>query len=255
MLHQHVNVAEAVFVLYQGKDNSADPIGTAFAISDRLLLTACQNVVTKSADGESDNVTESLKVSPGLTRDNDSTIVSEERGKCVQVYQFNVAVDWACLKLDDNEMPFSAFIPLASSPHDIPPRGSTEKLYIYHCPIGLFLDDIAMETCHVMVKEASIGVIGAKTLSYQNGAFPGSCGGPYIFRNKAVALHTDSVSTTKTAQDIKDEATSQGRKRKLPKSQAMEMVVDSCVSNHTSLGNGIVLHVRSGIMNLLHSDP
>ena len=65
---------------------------TAFAISNSLLLTACHNVVTKSADGESENVTESLKVSPGLTRDNTNTIVSEERGRRVQVYKHNIAV-------------------------------------------------------------------------------------------------------------------------------------------------------------------
>lgn len=134
----------------------------------------------------------------------------------------------------------------------MPPRGSTEKIYIYHCPVGVFVDDTAMDACHVMVKEASLGIISEKTLSYQNGAFPGSCGGPYIFRNKAVALHTESTSTTKTAQDIQNEPTvSGGRKRRLSQLEVVEMVADSCVSSHTSLGSGIVLHVRSGIMDLM----
>ena len=133
----------------------------------------------------------------------------------------------------------------------MPPRGSTEKLYIYHCPVGLFLEDVTLDACHVMVKEVFLGVIGEKTLSCQNGGFPGSCGGPYIFRNKGVALHTESTSTTKSAQDIKEEATSLGRKRKLTKMEVVEMVADSCVSNHASLRSGILLHVRDGIMALL----
>ena len=102
-----------------------------------------------------------------------------------------------------------------------------------------------------MQKEASVGVIGVKTLTFENGAFPGSCGGPYIFRNKAVALHTESASTTKTAEDIKGEAS--GRKRKLQPAEITRMMVDSCVSSHTSLGSGIMLHVRSGIMGLLEN--
>ena len=94
---------------------------------------------------------------------------------------------------------------------------------------------------------------GVKTLTFQNGAFPGSCGGPYIFRNKAVALHTESTSTTKTAEDIKAEASASGRKRKLQPAEITRMMVDSCVSSHTSLGCGIMLHVRSGIMGLLQN--
>ena len=249
---KHRNVAEAVFVLYRGSDDKAEAIGTAFAISEKLLLTACHNVVTQSqSDGVSNNVTLDLKVASGLKRIGNA-IASEETGKLVKVHKYCVDVDWACLTLADSERStFSSFIPLATDSSDMPPRGSTEKLYIYHCPVSLFLEDIAMDTCHVMVKEASLGIIGEKTLSFQNGAFPGSCGGPYIFRNKAVALHTESTSTTKTAEDIRDERTDQGRKRKLTPLQVVEMVADSCVSSHTSLGSGIVLHVRTGIMELL----
>jgi len=250
-LYRHTNVAKAVFVLYRGNDNDAEAIGTAFAISENLLLTACHNVVTQSqSDGVSHNKTLDLKVASGLKRSGDA-ITSEETGRLVEVHKYCVDVDWACLRLADSKSTFSSFIPLATDSSDMPPRGSTEKLYIYHCPVGLFLEDIAMDTCHVMVKEASLGIIGEKTLSFQNGAFPGSCGGPYIFRNKAVALHTESTSTTKTAEDIRDEGTTLGRKRKLSPLEVVEMVADSCVSSHTSLGSGIVLHVRTGIMELL----
>lgn len=229
----------------------AEAIGTAFAISKNLLLTACHNVVTQSQSDGSNNVTLDLKVASGLKRSG-TDIVSEETGRLVKVHKYCIDVDWACLTLADSEQStFSSFIPLATASSDMPPRGSTEKLYIYHCPVDLFLGDDTLETCHAIVKEASLGIIGQKTITFQNGAFPGSCGGPYIFRNKAVALHTESTSTTKTAEDIRDERTDQGRKRKLTPLQVVEMVADSCVSRHTSLGSGIVLHVRTGIMELL----
>jgi hypothetical protein len=152
---------------------------------------------------------------------------------------------------EDNEFPF--IIPVGTQASDVPQPTTLEKLFIYHCPVQLFLDDDEIDACHVMVKEASVGIVGQKTLNYQNGAFPGSCGGPYIFRNKAVALHIDSVSTTKTAEALRNEkgTTSSGRKRKLTTAETALMVADSCASSHSSLGTGILLYVRSEIVALL----
>lgn len=142
--------------------------------------------------------------------------------------------------LEEDSPSLSCAIPLATQDSDIPAAGTSEKLHVYHCPVQLFLDDPDMERCHVMRKEAPVEVIGGKSLTFQNGAFPGSCGGPYIFRNKAVALYTEFTSST--------EASASGRKRKLQETEIIRMMVDSCVSNHASLGRGIVLHVRSEIM-------
>ena len=93
--------------------------------------------------------------------------------------------------------------------------------------------------------DASVGLIGPKTLNFQNGAFPGSCGGPYMYRNKAVALHVDSVSTTKVAENFAEEKTTgkKGRKRKLTGKEMTGKIADSCASSHSSLGSGILLAV------------
>ena len=248
---QHRNIAEGVFILYRGDDNDAEPIGTAFAISGKLLLTACHNVVVKSKDGKSDSMVLDLKIATAIKKTEDGKISPESPSRPVSVHTYNIAVDWASLKLQDEALVLPFVIPIATADSDMPPRATLEKIHIYHCPVQLFLDDPELETCHVMQKEASVGVIMSKTLTYQNGGFPGSCGGPYMFRNKAVALHTESVSTTKTAEAIKVEASAAGRKRKLRDAEVTRMMVDSCVSNHTSLGSGILLHVRSGIMKLL----
>ena len=82
---------------------------------------------------------------------------------------------------------------------------------------------------------------------------------PFRARDKAVALHVDSVSTTKTADDLRNEASTvlapSGRKRKLTEAEIACMVADSCASSHAlpGSGSGITLHVRSGIMTLLQA--
>lgn len=243
-------MASGVFVLYRGDDRDAEPIGTAFAISPSLMLTACHNVVVN------DNmlVTE-LKVTPAIIKQDGKFATKDSQlGRPVDVHKYNVGVDWACLKLGDNAPPFPFVIPVATSNSDFPEFATTEKLFIYHCPVQLFTDDDDIEVCHVMVKEASVGLISGKHLNFQNGAFPGSCGGPYIFRNKAVALHADSVSTAKTAEGLQNETkidAQSGKKRKLNEEEITRMVADSCASSHASLGSGIILHVRSEIMKLV----
>lgn len=104
-----------------------------------------------------------------------------------------------------------------------------------------------------MVKEASVGIVAAKTINFQNGCFPGSCGSPYIFRNNAIALHVDAINATKEAMDFKDEMTGtwSGKQRRLTPAEITREMVDSCVSSHSSLGTGMILHVRSGIRSLL----
>ena len=197
-----------------------------------------------------------LKVTKKLVRSNDGKMCVAEEGNwstAVHVHRFNCDVDWACLKVVDENVSFPFVVPIATAESDTPEEATLEKLFIYHCPVQLFLEDPEMEACHVMVKEASVGIVGRKTLNFQNGAFPGSCGGPYMCRNKAVALHVDSVSATKVAENFAEERKEDkhGRKRKLSREEITRKIADSCASSHSSLGSGILLAVRSGIMNLL----
>ena len=220
-----------------------------------MLLTACHNVIEKEEDGGLLEKTE-LKVTKMLVKSNDGKMCVAEEGNwstAVHVHKFNPDVDWASLKVVDENVSFPFVVPIATSESDTPEKATLEKLFIYHCPVQLFLDDTEMEACHVMVKEASVGIVGQKTLNFQNGAFPGSCGGPYMYRNKAVALHVDSVSTIKIAEDFAEETKTDklGRKRKLSTEDITRRIADSCASSHTSLGSGILLAVQSGIMNLL----
>ena len=76
--------------------------------------------------------------------------------------------------------------------------------------------------------------------------FPVHVAGHKFFGTKQVALHTEAASTTKNTKDIKTETSASGRKRKLQPAEITRMMVDNCISSHTSLGGGIMLHVRSG---------
>ena len=192
---QHENIAHGIFVLFRGKDEDAEAIGTAFAITPALLLTACHNVVVPATEEGDESVVTELKVTSKLikSRGKVTTVKNADgthnKGTPVSVYRYNSQVDWACLKRDDEDNAFPFINPVGTQASDVPQPRTREKLFIYHFAVQLFLDYDEIDACHVMVKEASVGIVGQKTLNYQNGAFPGSCGGPYIFRNKAVALH------------------------------------------------------------------
>ena len=183
---QHRNVAEGVFILYRGDDNDAEPIGTAFAISEKLLLTACHNVVVKSTDGETTSTVLNLKVAAAMSKTPDGTILAEPPQRAVSVHTYNIAVDWAALVLDGeaDRFPLTSVIPLAKQSSDIPSPGTSEKLYIYHCPIQLFLDDAELDRCHVMQKEASVGIVGKKHSPSKMGRFQVLAAGRTFFGTK-----------------------------------------------------------------------
>eukprot|EP00977_Amphora_coffeiformis_P019394 scaffold7213_cov166-Amphora_coffeaeformis.AAC.10 len=237
---QNKNIAHGVFVLYRGDNQNAKLIGTAFAVPHKLVLTACHNVVVPAAQEGGEAVKKS----------DDGTF---QPGTPVSVYKYNTPVNWAYLKCNDKDNVFPFIIPVGTQASDVPQPATHEKLFIYLCPVQLFIHDDEIDACHVIVKEASIG---CKTIKYKNGAFPGSCGGSYIFHNKALVLHADSVSTTKTANALKNEKAtiSTGRKRKLTTAEAALMIANSCASSYTSLGMGILLHIRHEIMDLLQQE-
>ena len=132
---QHINVADGVFILYRGEDTDAEPIGTAFAISDKLLLTACHNVVVKSRDEKADSVVLDLKITTIVRRLSDGKISAESPTRFVTVHTYNIPVDWASLKLHDGAPALPFAIPLATSKSDIPTPATLEKIHIYHCPL------------------------------------------------------------------------------------------------------------------------
>jgi len=100
-----------------------------------------------------------------------------------------------------------------------------------------------------MPKEVSIGPVEERFLSLQNDGFRGSCGGPYIFRNKVVALHIDSANEPVDFEMLEEEIKA-GRKRTMVKIDKVLAVAESTVSSHTSLGTGLILQVRSGLMKV-----
>ena len=138
-----------------------------------------------------------LKIATALMKSGDGVISAKGEGRHVTVHKYNMDVEWAALSLEEDSPPF---VLCHSSCHatqdsDIPAAATLEKLHVYHCcPVQLFLNHPDMDRCNVTQKEASVGlVLGTKSLTFQNGAFPVSCGGPYIFRNKTVALYSYGV--------------------------------------------------------------
>ena len=145
---------------------------------------------------------------------------------------------------------------MAMTPEELPERGTLEKIYIYHCPVKIFRESRRRTSVHAMPKEASVGTISDKSLSFQNGGFLGSCGGAYVFRNKVVALH---VASSNDIVDFKmlDEDMQVGTRRKRKKTliEKAKEVAESCASSHANLGTGIILQARSsGIMKVFRGE-
>ena len=252
------NYSDSVFVLC-GDANGISPVGTAFTISDTMLLTAAHNVVQKTESEE--RVLTGLKVARSLVKGKNGKVKSEGAAIPVTIEGYHYGHDWACLKRQDGES-FSTHIPVAMTEGELPKDATLEKLYIYHCPVELFLADDVTVRLHPMVKEAGVGIVNPLSICFQNGGFPGSCGGPYIFRNKAIAMHVASINTGLTAEMLEQldgeegAATPAKKKRKTASvlaSEAMK-VAESSVSSDSSLGSGIILQKRSGIMRFVKGE-
>eukprot|EP00978_Attheya_sp_CCMP212_P026459 scaffold87105_cov24-Attheya_sp.AAC.1 len=88
----------------------------------------------------------------------------------LRVHQYHIDHDGACLRRTDRNK-FLSVIPVATERDELPQDATLDKLFIYHCPVQLFLDHVdgEIERLHVMVKEASVGIVNPKNLNFQNG--------------------------------------------------------------------------------------
>eukprot|EP00339_Tiarina_fusa_P014072 CAMPEP_0117024420 /NCGR_PEP_ID=MMETSP0472-20121206/18142_1 /TAXON_ID=693140 ORGANISM="Tiarina fusus, Strain LIS" /NCGR_SAMPLE_ID=MMETSP0472 /ASSEMBLY_ACC=CAM_ASM_000603 /LENGTH=414 /DNA_ID=CAMNT_0004730855 /DNA_START=42 /DNA_END=1284 /DNA_ORIENTATION=+ len=267
----HINRSSAVFVLYEKTDRGPDPIATAFAVSSSLLMTAAHPVVTRPGDDDNgEKMTDTdEKAAQGMERDFcvdnlmigrvlhkavDGTITVEGDALRVTLAHYHYFHDWAFLKVCEGAE-LTDFIPLATTQDELPPRGTLEKIYVYHCPINSFRDSRKATSVHVLPKEASVGTVAEKSLSFQNGGFAGSCGGPYVFRNKVVALHVASENDAYDFEMLDDRVIeTKNKKRKMSLAEKTKLVAESCASSHASLGTGIILQVRSGLMKVYNGE-
>lgn len=250
-------------------EKGPDPIATAFAISSSVVMTAAHNVVTRELEDESKNeamtdeqemaarkqdfCTANLMIAGLLHKDSKGVATVAGKGISVTLARYHYFHDWAFLKVSEG-VQLTSFIPVATSPDDLPHRGTLEKIYIYHCPVRIFRESRKATSVHAMVKEASVGTISEKSLSFQNGGFSGSCGGPYVFRNKVVAIHAASENDIVDFEMLDEYKEVHGRKRKKSILDKTKEVAESCSSSHMSLGTGIILQARSGIMKVLSGE-
>jgi len=269
----HINRSDSVFVLYENTDKGPDPIATAFAVSDSLLMTAAHTVVERQGvdddvdvekvddaqeqkERKADLVVKDLMVALVLDKEFDGTITAQN-GRAVTLEKYHFHHDWAFLKLKPEAGRLEYFIPLATSPNELPQRGTLEKMYTYHCPVRIFLNARKAASVHALVKEVNVATIDSnkKFLSFQNGGFSGSSGGPYIFRNKAVALHSNSANDAVAFEMLQEELIQDGdKKRKLTFIEKTKEVAESSASSYACLGTGLILQARSGLMKVYKGD-
>ena len=238
------------------------PIATAFAASPLLAITAAHNLISTES-WTNVEATDTFYLSPKLIKEKDGTFAYADESKQigVKVRKMNKFRDWAVLQRTD-QLSFERYIPLASREDELPSAATDLKMTIYQCPVGLFLNDDEVHVVHVMSKACGVGLIGTDSISFQNGGFSGSCGGPYVFLGKCVAMHVGSFSESLSAQAImkhneKAQAEQENvcedelpKKRKsMTEQEALLESTESLSSTHTSMGDGIILMKRKSLMS------
>ena len=196
---------DSIYILYSKRDeNQIDVIATAFAATKTFALTAGHTISSKHTSGKIMLIDNPLFLTTVLVRNNG--VISPEEGKVeipVMVQKFHFENDWAVLKRSDGGV-FPQTIPVATSVTDIPRDGAREPMTFYHVPVALFRDDTEYtDRLHVTPKQGSVGLVQKNYINFQNGGFDGSCGGPYVYRGKAIAIHTESVNSALTAETLR----------------------------------------------------
>jgi hypothetical protein len=245
---------DSIYILYsKPNENEIAVIATAFAATKTLALTAGHTISSKNNEsGEILLINEPLFLTTVLVR-NDG-VISPEEGKgeiAVTVKMFHYENDWAVLERSDSGV-FPQTIPVATSVTDIPRDGASEPMTFYHVPVALFRDDTEFtDRLHVTPKQGSVGLVKRNYIDFQNGGFDGSSGGPYVYRGKAIAIHTASVNSALTAEALRIHQIQQGGRTESNKRMKVADAVtlaDSCAVSHTSVGPCILIYKRSELV-------
>lgn len=228
-------------------------IATAFAVTRTLAFTAGHTISSKNESGKIELIDEPLFLTTVLVRNNG--VIAPEEGKVeipVQVKRFHYENDWAVLERMDGGV-FLQMIPVATSVTDIPKDGAREPMTFYHVPVALFRDDIEYtDRLHVTPKQGSVGLVKKNYIDFQNGGFDGSSGGPYVYMGKAIAIHTNSLNSALTAESLMIHQIQQGFRTESNKKMKLADAVtlaDSCAESHTSVGSGLLIYKRVGLVD------
>ena len=96
-------------------------------------------------------------------------------------------------------------------------------------------------------QNGNVGLVKQNYINFQQngGCFDGSCGGPYVYRGKAIAIHVESSvnsSSRLTAETLRLHQIEQEEGDKKPSDRYKKMKIadaetlaeDSCAASHTS---------------------
>ena len=245
---------ESNYILYSKPDeNEIAVIATAFAATKTVALTAGHTISSKNNEsGEILLINEPLFLTTVLVRNNG--VISPEEGKVeipVMVKKFHYENDWAVLERSDGGV-FPQTIPVATSVTDIPRDGASDPMTFYHVPVALFRDDTEYtDRLHVTPKPGSVGLVKKSYIDFQNRGFDGSCGGPCVYRGKAIAIHPSSLNSALSAEALRIHQIQQGDRTESTKRMKVAdpvTLADSCAESHTSVGSGILICKRLGLV-------
>ena len=193
----------------KGKNNKGEiitavPVGTSFALSDKLLFTAAHNVCNGKNDALPEIGVVQVYEDPVLTSD---IVVLTHEHHCSDKDE-----DWAVYKRSDGSFTHSVLI---CPEHELPAAGI--KIGIKDFPVGLIsvgsVTKVTLDSFHTKVskyqvfsdsavpKKRKYSVVNSKpapaveqAIQVIGGRVTGSCGAAYFHVNgKVIAFHQESV--------------------------------------------------------------
>lgn len=169
---------DSIFILCDAK-NDLLPVGTAFAISTKHLLTAYHCLDTTH---NSYTITKILEWNCGLLECVEGTLN-------VEVISFCAIMDWAILKLSgETSSKDLIYIPIGTGEMQ-----ADDDIKVYRCAVGIF----NAQDCDVVASIPQWIKYIASTKHHiiaNGGLFSGSSGAPFILRNDCVVgIHMESI--------------------------------------------------------------
>jgi hypothetical protein len=205
--------------LCDSEKNGHAPVGTCFAISEKLLLS-CQHFMKGKA----------VLYTIALVVEKRKGILSFPQGFMhVRVISYNVEMDYAVLQLYNKET--QDLIPI---PISVRPVESDVDVKIFHCPLEQFLDTDP-SACGAFTKWTKTGVQSSHHVLCDVSLFKGSSGAPYVLRSgEVVAIHVENRSSAECVTLEED----------TPVYEALELMsntINSHANVHSSMAYGLLI--------------
>ncbi len=223
---------ESIFIFGQMQNETFQPLGTCFAISNSCLLTAQHCMVDKRRVYYAIATAVSRKIEQGKEITDATGLVT------VKVTHYDADMDYAIIEVQAK--PFLTPIPISGRE-----VVGGSNLKAFHCPIGMFNEGVVNDIGVFPLRLKSSSLRGGQHISCQGGMFSGSSGAPLVTEDGyAVGMHVESVNEAREVSIF--EASTQEQIN-----EQLSMSINSGANTHASIVRALRLGSCRELMKTL----